>query len=64
MCPLSISISQGDPGLPGLDGIPVSHASCVDLSMFCQDVDDIFSLLIVEIKGLHRLTQRKSGVLR
>lgn len=60
----SISISQGDPGLPGLDGIPVSHASCVDLLMFCQDVDGIFPFFMVEFKGLRRLAQRNSGVLQ
>lgn len=34
MC--SLSVSQGDPGLPGLDGIVVSRAPCVDPSVLCQ----------------------------
>lgn len=56
---ISIFISQGDPGLPGLHGITVSHASCVDVSMFCQDVNDIFSFFMVEFKDLCRLIQKK-----
>lgn len=35
---LPFSVSQGDPGLPGLDGITVSGYLCVELSMFSQQL--------------------------